>query len=63
MLQYLLTWIRAQKPEEGQDLAEYALLIALIAIALVAVLVVLQGGLSNVFNRINNDLANAITTP
>lgn len=37
--------------EEGATMVEYALLVALIAIALIAVIVVLRGGISSVFSR------------
>ena len=59
MLQYLVTWVRALKGEEGQDLAEYALLIALIAVALVFVIGFLSGTMAGIFNQISNYLANA----
>jgi Flp pilus assembly pilin Flp len=38
--------------EEGQDLAEYALIIALVSIALVLALGALAGGISGVFSDI-----------
>ena len=63
MLQYLLTWVRTMKREEGQDLAEYALLIALIAVALVLVIGALAGGIGNIFNAVRNALViNQLTT-
>jgi len=52
MLHYFLTWFRTLKRGEGQDLAEYALLLALIAVALVLVLAALAGGIANIFNRV-----------
>jgi pilus assembly protein Flp/PilA len=42
--------------EEGQDLVEYALIIALVSIALVAALTALAGGISGVFSRINGSM-------
>ena len=56
MLQYLFTWMRTMKREEGQDLAEYALLIALIAVALVLIIAALAGGIGNIFNAVRNAL-------
>ena len=56
MLQYLLTWASTFKREEGQDLAEYALLIALIAVALVLIIGALAGGIGNIFNAVRNSL-------
>jgi pilus assembly protein Flp/PilA len=49
MFNYLSTLIKTQK---GQDLAEYALLIGLIALVVVAAVTVLGAGISNVFNTI-----------
>jgi pilus assembly protein Flp/PilA len=51
MLNYLMTLLQT-KSEKGQDLAEYALLIGLIALVVVAAVTVLGTGISNVFNTI-----------
>ena len=45
--------------EEGQTLVEYALIIALIAILLIAALTFLRGGIANIFNRIGTTLNSA----
>lgn len=42
--------------EDGQGMVEYALIIALVAIALVAALTALSGGLGAVFNSITHSL-------
>ena len=42
--------------EEGQDLVEYALIIALIAIALVGSLGTLQGAIASAFSTIGTSL-------
>ncbi len=42
--------------EEGQDLVEYALIISLIAVVLVAALSTLETKISTVFLTIGNDL-------
>lgn len=42
--------------EEGQGLVEYALIIVLVAIVVIAVLTLLGTQLQNVFNRITNAL-------
>ena len=63
MLQYMLTWARTLKREEGQDLAEYALLIALISVALVLLLVALRGGIGSVFEKVTTVLNGALNTP
>jgi pilus assembly protein Flp/PilA len=47
---WLKNFLAAQ--EEGQDLVEYALIIALVSIALVAALTALAGGISGVFGSI-----------
>jgi len=51
MVHYIRTLIAA-KGEKGQDLAEYALLIGLIALVVVAAVTVLGGGICTVFNTI-----------
>jgi pilus assembly protein Flp/PilA len=50
MLQNL--WMALRSDESGQDLAEYALLIALIAIVVIAAVTLLGGNISAVFNNI-----------
>jgi pilus assembly protein Flp/PilA len=56
MLLFLVSWIQAQlvflRREEGQDLAEYALLIALIAIAVVGAVTFLGDKISTVLSSI-----------
>ena len=42
--------------QEGQGLVEYALIIALIAIMLIAALAILQGKIGDVFGNIGNAL-------
>ena len=42
--------------EEGQAMVEYALILALVSVAAVAVLSTLGGQVSNIFVSINNDL-------
>ncbi len=61
MLHYFMSWFRTLKREEGQDLAEYALLIALIAVALVLVVAALSGGMANIFNAVRAALESAQT--
>jgi pilus assembly protein Flp/PilA len=43
--------------EEGASLVEYALLVALIALACIAAIQFLGGGISNLFNNIANKLS------
>ena len=50
---HLYLWIRnCLAREEGQDLAEYALLFALIALVAVSAVTLLGGNVSTVFNNI-----------
>jgi len=57
MLSYLIAWLNTQ--EEGQDLAEYGLIIALVAIAAIVALGVLSGGISSVLGSISGTLSGA----
>ena len=52
MLDYIKSWMIVRKSEKGQDLAEYALLIGLIALVVVAAVIILGGQISTVFSRI-----------
>jgi pilus assembly protein Flp/PilA len=42
--------------EEGQGLVEYALIIAVIAIAVIVAMIFLRGQLQNIFSNIGNNL-------
>ncbi len=42
--------------EEGQGLVEYALILVLIAIVVIAILTVLGNRISSVFSKISNEL-------
>jgi pilus assembly protein Flp/PilA len=57
MLQNL--WMALRSDESGQDLAEYALLIALIAIVVIGAVTLLGGNISTVFNNIAGALTGA----
>lgn len=50
------TWIESLKREEGQTLAEYALLLALIAILVIGAVTLLQENITAVFNDIAGKL-------
>ena len=49
--------------ESGQGLVEYALIIALVAVGLIAILLVLRNSIGNVFNNAATQLNNAPTNP
>jgi pilus assembly protein Flp/PilA len=55
----LTNWLVSLKREEGQTLAEYALLLALIAILIIAALVAFRGALEGVFGRISAAIGGA----
>jgi pilus assembly protein Flp/PilA len=45
-------FLEMMRSEEGQGLVEYALIIALVAVVLIAGLVALQGGIETAFTNI-----------
>jgi pilus assembly protein Flp/PilA len=49
----MLAFIR---DDEGQGLVEYALIIAVIAIAVIVAMIFLRGQLQNIFSNIGNNL-------
>ena len=49
----MLSFIRQ---EEGQGLVEYALIIAVIAIAVIVAMLFLRGQIQNIFSNIGNNL-------
>ena len=49
----VLTFLRE---DEGQGLVEYALIIAVIAIAVIVAMVFLRGQIQNIFSNIGNNL-------
>ena len=49
------------KEEDGQDLVEYSLLLAFIALAAVALLGGVKGSINSMWNTINNTMVNANT--
>ena len=51
--------VRFLRDEEGQDLIEYALLAALIALACVLAMTAVGDGINTLFNRVKTDLTNA----
>jgi pilus assembly protein Flp/PilA len=51
------------KDESGQGLVEYALIIALVAVGLIAILLVLRNSVGNVFRNAATQLNNAPAVP
>ena len=51
-----LTLTALRDREEGQAMVEYALILALVSVAAVAILSTLGSSVSSIFNEINNDL-------
>jgi len=49
-----LQWF--MRDEDGQGLVEYALIIAVIAIAVILAMVFLRGQIENIFSNIGNNL-------
>lgn len=49
--------VRLVRDEEGQWMVEYGLIIAVIAVALVAALVTLRGGISGVFQNASDQMS------
>lgn len=54
--------LRRTRREDGQGLVEYGLIIGLVAIALIAALLALNGGLTKIFGTVTTQLNNATTT-
>lgn len=52
-MSWVLEFIR---DDEGQGLVEYALIIAVIAIAVIVAMIFLRGQLQNIFSNIGNNL-------
>ncbi len=48
--------MRFIRDDEGQGLVEYALIIAVIAIAVIVAMIFLRGQIQNIFSNIGNNL-------
>ena len=57
----LKTWLQARftKDEQGANLVEYILLVALIALAVIAAVIFLRGEVSDKFNETGSKVSNA----
>jgi len=58
MFEYIKTLLVAKKGEKGQDLAEYALLIGLIALVVLLAVTFLGTSISTIFSRIGSEVNN-----
>lgn len=56
----LQKFVKFFKDEEGASAVEYGLIVGLIAVALVTVLILLGGGLGNLFTSVCNALPNGV---
>jgi pilus assembly protein Flp/PilA len=57
MIEYIKTWLMSKRSEKGQDLAEYALLIGLIALIVILAVTLLGTQISIVFSTIANNIS------
>jgi Flp pilus assembly pilin Flp len=53
-------WMAILVPEEGQDLSEYALTVAMLAFGVVAGMESIAGGVNTVFFALSNTFNNAV---
>ncbi|MFZ0747167.1 MAG: Flp family type IVb pilin [Terracidiphilus sp.] len=60
MLKFYINCKNLMACEEGQDLVEYALVVALIAFGAVAAMSTLAGGINTAFNDVSTKLSNDI---
>lgn len=60
LLKFYVKFQDLTRREEGQDLVEYALVVALIAFGATAGMSALAGGINNAFNTISSTLASSI---
>jgi pilus assembly protein Flp/PilA len=60
MIYYIRSWFMVKKGEKGQDLAEYALLIGLIALIVILVVSLLGQQLSIVFQNVTDILGDQL---
>lgn len=57
-IQYIRAWLTAQtRTERGASLVEYALLVALIAVACIAAMQFLKGGIDDKFSEAGSELS------
>jgi pilus assembly protein Flp/PilA len=52
----LAAWAQASKDEDGQGMAEYGLILALVAVVVAGALATLQGGISGTLGQVTSKL-------
>ena len=57
---YVNTWLAWHNRDEGATAAEYGLLVALIAVAIIVSITLLGGSLSNAFDSVSTELDTAV---
>ena len=57
MFDFIRTWLEARRSEHGQDLAEYALLIGLIALIVILAVTLLGNNISEIFDAIATNIS------
>jgi len=64
-IQFLVSYLQSRfhTDEQGAALVEYALLVALIAVASLVILELLGTGISDLFSSVNDKVNSAATTP
>ncbi len=60
MVQMWLHWLRTR--QEGQGMTEYALILGLIAVVVIAALTALGGSVKDVFNTIQQEIYGALNS-
>lgn len=58
---YIRTLLQNLKPEDGQDLVEYALLLGLISIVAIASIIIAGDAVSQIWSAIASALGSAVT--
>jgi pilus assembly protein Flp/PilA len=56
-------WAQIWREDNGQDLIEYALIAALIALAATATMGTVASNINNAFLKVNNKLSSAVAAP
>lgn len=56
LYQVLQAWLNQFKREEGQGMAEYGLILVLVAVALIVAFIALSGGISTVLGQVASGL-------